>query len=445
MGPSIRPALARLGMAGLGLAALTLAAPAMAASGQATKAGPAAPGGRHMIPAIGARPLEVRIGAAGQTKFRCESPTAVPRCYAPGQLARAYGWDSLAHRGQGEAVVVVDAFQDPTLLDDVALEDSTFAIPAARLSIVAPQGLTPFNSGNSDMVNWGTEIALDVESVHAYAPEARIVLDLAKTDSPADLLAATKFAIDNNLGAVISMSFGLNEACVPPALLAEQHRLFDHAVAEGITLVAASGDAGASQNACGVVAPVLAVGSPAVDPNVLSVGGTNLFLDTGGHWTGETAWDDGYGMSGGGISTIYVPPPYQLGLGAPARLVPDVAYNAGVQGGVIIAFGSSSSGPGSFFDIGGTSAGSPAWAALAAVADQYAGKRLGLLNTALYQLAEGPSYPKLFHDITIGDNIIAGVGGYETLTGFDLVTGWGTPQVGNLVPALVKQLGGARR
>jgi len=77
----------------------------------------------------------------------------------------------------------------------------------------------------------------------------------------------------------------------------------------------------------------------------------------------------------------------------------------------------------------------PAWAALAALADQQAGRRLGLLNPKLYRLAESKRYASYFHDITVGDNI-EGVGGYSTLPGFDLVTGWGTPQIAALIPAL---------
>jgi len=387
-----------------------------------------------MIPAIGAHPVFLEAGRAGEPSFHCESVTAPVRCYTPAQLVRAYGWNAYKNRGKGETIVVVDAFQSPTLLQDLDLEDSTFGLPHADLTIIAPQGLTPWNVDNQDMTNWSGEISLDVESIHADAPGARIILDLAKTDSPADLLAATKYAIDDDLGSVISMSFGQWEECLPSSLLDEQDGVFARAVRERISLIASSGDTGAAQASCSG-AYVLGVSSPASDPDVTSVGGTNVFLTAGGGWTGEVAWDDGYGESGGGISTIYAAPSYQRALGAPARLVPDVAYNAGVDGGIIIAWGSSGSGAGLFFDLGGTSAGAPAWAALAALADQQAGRRLGLLNPKLYRLAESKRYASYFHDITVGDNI-EGVGGYSTLPGFDLVTGWGTPQIAALIPAL---------
>jgi subtilase family serine protease len=388
-----------------------------------------------MIPAIGAHPIFLEAGRAGKKPFPCESVTASVRCYTPTQLVRAYGWNAFKSRGKGETIVVVDAFQSPTLLQDIDLEDSTFGLPHADLTVIAPQGLTPWNADNLDMTSWSGEISLDVESIHAYAPGARIVLDLAKSDSSGDLLAATKYAVDDDLGSVISMSFGAWEECLPPSLLEEQDNVFAKAVREGISLIASSGDVGAAQVDCSGDSYVLGVSSPASDPNVTSVGGTNLFLTEGGTWTGEVAWDDGFGESGGGISTVYPAPLYQRALFAPARLVPDVAYNAGVDGGIIIAWGSSGNGAGLFFDLGGTSAGAPAWAALAALADQEAGRRLGLLNPKLYRLAESKRYASYFHDITVGDNI-EGVGGYTTLAGFDLVTGWGTPQIGALVPAL---------
>jgi subtilase family serine protease len=401
--------------------------------------GTPAPSGR-VIPATRAEPITIEAGHAGQTAFPCESIDAEVRCYTPAQLAKAYGWNQFKDRGKGETVVIVDAYQSPTLLQDVALEDTTFGLPAPHLTIIAPQGLPPFDSLNGDMVGWSGEITLDVESVHAYAPAARIVLDLAKSDQWTDIQAAVKYAVDDNLGGVISMSFGEPE-CWVASLAAAEHRLFQQAVSEGITLVAASGDTGAGEPSCTSFGLALSVSLPASDPDVTGVGGTNLFLTEGGAWVGETAWMDGYGESGGGFSSLYRTPSYQQTLGLPSRSVPDVAYDAGVNGGILIAWGESGNGPGLFYIDGGTSAGAPAWAAIAAVADQVAGHRLGLLNPELYTLGESQDYGSYFHDITIGNNIIEGMG-YDATTGYDVVTGWGTPQLGSLIPALAANLGG---
>src|SRR5215472_11808835 len=82
---------------------------------------------------------------------------------------------------------------------------------------VAPDGLTPFIPGDSGMTNWAQEISLDVLWAHAIAPCTNITLVLAKSDADADILSATKYAVDHNLGDVISQSYGENESCMDPA------------------------------------------------------------------------------------------------------------------------------------------------------------------------------------------------------------------------------------
>ena len=115
---------------------------------------------------------------------------------------------------------------------------------------VAPDGLTPFDSTDGNMIGWAEEISLDVEWAHAIAPGANIVLDLAKSNDDADLLSATKYAVNQNLGDVISQSFGENESCVDSALLKAEHQLFAKATLKHMTLFASSGDEGAAQATC---------------------------------------------------------------------------------------------------------------------------------------------------------------------------------------------------
>jgi subtilase family serine protease len=390
----------------------------------------------HMVPAVGLHPLAVEVGKTDGLRFSCQPVTAPVRCYTPQQLDVAYGWDSFHNRGAGETVVIIDAYQSPTLLQDVQLEDSTFHLPPPKLTVVAPDGLTPFNPKNPAMVGWSLEISLDVESVHNYVPDAKIVLVLARSESNSDIFLAQKYAIDHDLGDVLSQSFGEAERCEAPGLLHATHELFVKAAGEGMSVFASSGDTGAAQPNCAGTRLILSASTPASDPDVTGVGGTNVFLTDSGHWIGETAWNDGFGESGGGLSTVFKTPSYQKGLHLPVRAVPDVSYNAGVNGGILIYWGSSGEGTGLLWIVGGTSAGSPAWASLAALADQKAGHRLGLLNHAIYSIAESSSYSSDFHDITIGNNIES-VGGYYTAPGYDLVTGWGTPQVNSIVPALV--------
>ena len=130
----------------------------------------------------------------------------------------------------------------------------------------------------------------------------------------------------------------------------------------------------------------------------------------------------------------------------PGRGVPDVSYNAGVNGGVLthcgvcnVFFGLD---PNAlvFFIFGGTSAGSPQWAALAADADQLGGHRLGNINPFLYQIGQSQkAYAANLHDVTTGNNDVAEIGGagYNAGTGWDPVTGLGTPNAGSLLPTLV--------
>jgi subtilase family serine protease len=266
--------------------------------------------------------------------------------------------------------------------------------------------------------------------------------------------------VDHNVGDVISQSFGEAEACMDPTLLKEQHAVFAEAVSKGITLFASSGDSGASQPSCdpNSSAALFAASTPASDPNVTGVGGTTLTADPStGAYQSETAWTEPFGCnppavaptdvncSGGGFSSVYSRPGYQSAVQKNrARGVPDVAYNAGVSGGVLIfsatinvAFGLPPNAA-VFFIIGGTSAGSPQWAGLAADADQLGGHRMGNINPALYSIAQAKKhYAAALHDITTGNNDVAEIGGgFDAGIRWDPVTGLGTPNAAALLPLL---------
>lgn len=380
---------------------------------------------------------------ASVTDF-CLTNFGVP-CYSPQQIRKAYDIQNLlnfGNDGRGRSIVIVDAYQSPTIKADLKYFDSYFGLPDPAFQIVAPDGMTPWDGNDLNQAGWSLEITLDVEWAHAVAPGAKIVLVLAKSNEDADILSATEYAIDHNLGDVISQSFGEAESCVDPDLMNEQHRAFQAAVNKGITLFASAGDNGAAQPSCDGTGLLLSASSPASDPLVTGVGGTTLAADsTTGAYQSETAWNG----SGGGFSTVYGRPSFQLGVPGIGRHrgVPDVAYDADPNSGVVIfqtlpqAYG----GDGSsiyFLAIGGTSAGSPQWAGLGAIADQIAHRRLGNINPALYDLGEGPFTNRLsFHDITSGNNIQSGIGGYSTAKGWDAVTGWGSPKAQTLIPALI--------
>ena len=304
-------------------------------------------------------------------------------------------------------------------------------------------------------MGWAEETNLDVQWAHAVAPEAKIVLVQANTNNDDDILAATKWAVDNKAGDVISQSFGENESCVDPAILSAEHDLFAQATRKGITLTASSGDEGAAQLNCDGSAYVLAASSPASDPYVLGIGGTSLTADlTTGAYQSEQVWNesDPYDAGGGsGLSVIYKRPGYQGdAVKGRQRVVPDVSYNGGINGGVLTYLGPDILGPAraGFYIFGGTSAGAPQWAGLTAIGAQIAHKSLGLLQPAIYDVAHSRKYSTYFHDITVGDTTYAPVDdpstfvqGYPAGPGFDAASGWGTPIASKLLPFLAGALG----
>jgi subtilase family serine protease len=156
---------------------------------------------------------------------------------------------------------------------------------------------------------------------------------------------------------------------------------------------------------------------------------------------GEQVWNEpSFGVATGGApSLLFGVPSYQSGLGLTAR-GPDVAYNAAINGGVLVVYGGF--GFPVLFIVGGTSAGSPQWAGIAALANQArasAGKGpIGDLNPVLYSIYHNSAkYANDFHDITVGNDQEVGTPvGYSAGTGYDLASGIGTPNVANLVSDL---------
>jgi len=444
---------------GLFVALLMTAIAAVAGSAQGVHAA----AGGFKTPAVGAHPKYVYIGSASPlpslTVFGCQTRTIanpLEACYGPDQIQRAYGFKPLLDQGltgAGRTIVIVDAFQSPTLQQDLALFDTAFNLPAPNLQIIAPDGLTPFNPADANQVGWSAEISLDVQWSHAVAPGANLVVVLAKSDDDADILSATKYALDHKLGDVLSQSFGEAEQCVLPAIAAEEHQVFDAMVAQNWTLFASSGDDGAAQPTCDGSEVFKAASSPASDPDVTGVGGTQLnatpvvlnathtaIVDPGGQYVGETTWNefDEYGAAGGsGLSVLFKRPDFQAPVtDSKSRVVPDVSYNAAINGGVI-AFWGVPFGVGAAFRFGGTSAGSPQWSGLAAITDQLAGSRVGNINKTLYKLGK-KNQSQYFHDVTTGDNSFPPVVGFSAGPGFDDATGWGSPIASALVPAIAK-------
>ena len=228
----------------------------------------------------------------------------------------------------------------------------------------------------------------------------------------------------------------------------QTHDLFVLAALKGITVFASSADQGAALPTCDGSTFFKSVSSPASDPLVTGVGGTLLDADgLTGAYHSESVWNEPAieAASGGGFSTLYSRPAYQIGSTGRnnGRGVPDVAYNAGVfTGGVLAVWSSSGFGANLLFGFGGTSAGSPQWAGITALADQKAHHRVGFINPVLYALSFTKDYAKDFHDVTTGNNTFVGEGGdgvtvtvqgFNAAKGWDPATGLGTPNVANLL------------
>jgi subtilase family serine protease len=407
--------------------------------------------------------------------FKCQvagQTAANNTCYNPYQMRHAYGIDTMIKTGltgKGWTIVIIDAFQSPRIKTELRAFDTGFGLPSlnglglptkaglGKFTQIAPDGLTPYVQTDQEQAGWAEEISLDVEWAHAIAPGANIVLDLAKSSQDVDLLSATQYAINNNLGNIISMSFGENESCVDSSILSAQHDLFASAAAKNITLFASSGDDGAAQYTCDTSGNyVRAVSSPASDPLVTAVGGTTLVASrycaalngctpAPGTYKSETAWNEpsfgsgGIG-TGGGYSVLYAVPYFQQALvpSMTMRGVPDVAYNAAVGHGVLTYLNIPLI-PAGFYVFGGTSASAPQWAGMLALADQKAKRSLGYINPTLYSFAQVPTnYAKLFHDILKGTNTDNGIPGFSAAAGWDPTTGLGSPKASLLIPYLAK-------
>jgi len=407
-------------------------------------------------------------------------------CYTPQQLRVAYGIQPLLDRGtdgRGQTVVLMEFANTPQqpaplvtdIRQDLALFDAAFGLPAARLQVDTSL------AGSSWPWLAGLEEVEDSEIVHAIAPDAAIRVILIPpwlfppapgtslppgySPPPPDASAGTWIsALDGVLrlalsqGSVVSLSANLGEECFTPAEAAGLNSALQEDKEHHVTVVASSGDFGAASTQCGnygLPTSVAEVGLPASDPLVLAVGGTTLHADPAtGAYRSETAWRTPSATaspqtSGGGFSHLFPRPAYQDGVAGigMTRGIPDVAADAAGQTGMTLAI-SAGNGKDYFYPAAGTSAATPLWAALIALADQYSGHHLGFVNPAIYRIASGASYHHAFHDITTGNSTITfprgTITGYQAAPGWDPVTGWGSPDAQVLIPLLARyaSLGG---
>jgi subtilase family serine protease len=359
--------------------------------------------------------------------------TQGPSGLSPAQIRHFYGLDRLSssEQGGGQIIAIVDAYDNPDAESNLKVFDSTFGLPPCTTSNGC---FSKVYSGTSARLiradsGWALESSLDIEWAHAIAPQAKIVLVEAVSNSFADLMAAVAIAIapqPRGVGAsVVSMSWGGTE------FLSETQYDGQFSSANGVSFVAASGDAGAT------------VEYPAASPYVLAVGGTSIGTDASGDYLGEQAWSG----SGGGRSAYEAEPSYQSNYPIPndavgARGIPDVAFGADPATGFAVYDAYTYQGQRGWFVVGGTSAGAPQWSGMLAIANGVRvanGKTtlnaVGSVNRVLYNVA-ATAYSANFHDIAAGTNGTCGVL-CTAVPGYDYVTGLGSPVADSLVAALI--------
>jgi subtilase family serine protease len=362
--------------------------------------------------------------------------------------------------GKGQTIVVVDAFGSPTIADDLLQFDQYLGLGTPPLRIVKVGHVPTFNSGNGDMIGWAGETTLDVEYAHAGAPNAKIVLvEVAKEDIQ-HLALAVRYAVQHKLGNVISLSWGEPEQALGRTFVSSYSSIFSQAASRHITIVASSGDSGASgQDENGNFYRHPVASWPATSAFVTAVGGTKLNLNASGARAGlDKAWNDTYSTvvnnfffgnegpnplaTGGAKSAYYGRPGFQNGVRnvtGNQRGIPDISMSASCSVAVNV-FETFTGGQGGWTASCGTSESAPMFAAIVALADQVAGHPLGLVNPALYALAA--KHAPGIVPVASGNNTVSFSGrtvhGYSVRHGYNLVTGLGTVNGRYLVPELAR-------
>ena len=388
--------------------------------------------------------------ASGDTTTAPQATAIVGSVHTPAQIRAAYGLPALppvgtainaamaATLGAGQTIYLVDAYHDTTALSDLNAFSTKFGLPtctnvaiatSATLPLAAPPSSCTFSAVTSTSLGmmsatipaynatWAPESKLDVQWAHAIAPLARIVLIEMPTSMSTDILGANLLARKLGPG-VVSMSFGSAEAGWAPSV-------DYYFVGTGMTYVAAAGDSGSQ------------VLWPAVSPNVVAVGGTSL------NWSGSgTRYEAAWKQTGGGMSAYETLPSWQSGV-TPAggsalvrRAVPDVSFNADPYTGEYVAL--TLPGAATVWNAyGGTSIAAPQWAGVIAVTNAVraanAKPQIGDIHATLYKsIATVPgTYASTMADVIDGTNGTCAT--CRAGAGFDLATGWGTPNATQLV------------
>ncbi|CAI8831970.1 pseudomonalisin [Burkholderia ambifaria] len=294
---------------------------------------------------------------------------------------------------------------------DLATFASNHQLPPVPVSVINVGSPSADTSAN-------TEWSLDSQTIVGMSGGVRqLNFYVAPSFAWSNMALAINRAVTDNTARVVNMSIGGCENWAPTAAI---DTLFELAVAQGQTFAVSSGDSGSVAYGCSGTS----VQYPATSPYVVAVGGTSLYTNGNGSYAGETAWDG----SGGGISGIEPIPSWQSNVpalkGRFFRGMPDIAFDADPYSGAQVVVG------GQLQIVGGTSLSAPLFAATwARMLSGGCAASLGFAAPTLYSAQA--TTPSIFRDVTNGSN-----GAYSAGSGWDFVTGWGTPNVSALHSAI---------
>jgi kumamolisin len=368
--------------------------------------------------------------------------------FDPTELRGAYDVASLISgggTGSGQRVAVFELA--PYIPGDLSAYRTNYSLPASTVNnhAIDSAAVTCATGGTTCDIAGVGEADLDLEVVSALAPNAtQDVYTGPNTDQ--GVLDTYQAIATDNVAKVITTSWGLCEPFAGTAQLQAQDTIFAQMAAQGQTIYAASGDRGSDD--CVVNSGGPTVDSPASDPYVVGVGGTSLTLAAGPTYGSEVTWNSSGTphnrpiASGGGNSSYFRRPSWQLEENmpnqfVPVRLVPDVSADADPFTGYSVYCTSLPDCTGvGWLVFGGTSAAAPLWAAITADTNTYlvanSKPTVGWINSTLYQLAANLQTNTPFHDVTLGNNQVNTVTGFNAGQCYDQTTGIGTPDAWNI-------------
>ena len=391
--------------------------------------------------------------AAGPHNVSClaAQPGPTYSYYVPAQVASAYNLSALYNagfHGEGQTVALLEL--DDYNAGDISAYTSCYggaSVPVTRMLVNGGTGNAPSNQA--------IEAELDIELVLSAAPRLAGLRVYVSANTTVGYLANLSQIVSDAMP-VVSTSWGSCESDgFAQAVYTQENTLFTAAAAQGQTIFAASGDSGS--NDCKNTTPTPpSVDDPASQPYATGVGGTSLTIAAQGAYSSEKVWNNNGNASGGGQSTLWTMPAWQVtpatniagfssnapcgaAAGSLCREVPDVSFNADPAAGypvycTVAASGCNGNLP--WIVAGGTSAAAPMWAATTALINEKSlaggGFNLGFLNPLLYAIDKhsgSTHYAGDFHDVTAGNNYLTGDGNneYPAGTDYDMATGLGSP------------------